>query len=80
MATYQFHFPASSDAMLTIALPEELRGEPLKIVVAKEPEPSKCSTMREFVEKYSGILADCGIEGVEAMKAERINDRIARHQ
>lgn len=64
MTSFQFHFPASNDATLTIALPEALRGEPLNVVVAKEPAPSKRSTMREFVETYSGILADCGIESV----------------
>ena len=80
MMTYQFHVPASNDATLTIALPEELRGEPLQIVVAKEPTTLKRSTMREFVEKYTGILKDCDIESVEAMKKERINSMIARHQ
>ena len=80
MTTYQFHIPASNDATLTIVLPEELRGEPLQIVVAKEPTTLKRSTMREFVEKYTGILKDCDIESIEAMKEGRINDRIARHQ
>ena len=69
MTTYQFHIPASNDATLTIALPEELRGEPLKIVVAKEPATLQRSTMREFVEKFTGILKDCDIESVEAKPA-----------
>jgi len=64
----------------TITLPEELRGKPLKIVVEENTVPTKRSTMREFVAKYSGILKDCGIESLEAMKEERINDRIRRHQ
>jgi len=64
----------------TITLPEEFRGKPLKIAVAKEPEPTKRSTMREFVAEFSGILKDCGVESVEALKEERINDMIRRHQ
>ena len=67
MTTYQFHFPATGDATLTIALPEELRGEPLKIVVAKESATPKRSTVRKFIDKYSGILKDCDSENVEAM-------------
>lgn len=80
MTTFQFHLPASGEATVTIPLPEELRGEPLKIVLEKETEPAKRTTMREFVEKYAGILKDCDIESVEAMKEERINDMIKRHQ
>ncbi len=79
MTTFQFHFPASGETTVTIPLPEELRGVPFKIVLEKETTPKR-STMREFVEKYSGILKDCGMENVEAMKKERINDMIKRHQ
>jgi len=63
MTTYQL---ATGDATLTIALPEELRGEPLKIVVAKELATPQRSTMRKFIDKYSGILKDCGIENTES--------------
>ena len=78
MTTYQFHFPANRDATLTIALPEELRGEPLKIVVANEPVKSSVQdetkiSIGDFLKKYTGILKDCDIESVEAMKEDRIN-------
>ena len=75
---FRFHTTVPSDGM--IMLPSEFRGAPVQIVVAKEPATSKRSTMREFVEKFSGILKDCDIESTEAMKEERINDMIARHQ
>ena len=78
MTTLSFHTTVPSSG--TITLPSEFRGESVKIVVAKEPATSKRSTMREFVEKYTGILKDCGIESTEAMKTERINDMIERHQ
>ena len=75
MSTLQvFYTTAPESGMIT--LPEELQGKPLKIVVEEETVPTKRSTMREFVAKYSGILKDCGIESVETMKEERINDRI----
>ena len=79
MSTMQvFYTTAPESGMITI--PEQLRGKPLKIVVEEEAVPAKRSTMREFVEKYSGILKDCGIESTEAMKRERIEDMIRRHQ
>ena len=78
MATLSFHTTVPSDC--TITLPSDFSGEPVKIVVDKEPVTGKRSTMREFVEKYTGILKDCGIESTESMKEERINDMIARHQ
>ena len=78
MTTFQFHLPASGDATVTIPLPEELRGEPLKIVLEKEAvqsteEEKTGSTMADFLRKYTGILKDCDIESVEAMKEDRIN-------
>ena len=73
MTTLSFHTIVPSDC--TITLPAEFRGEPVNIVVAKKPAPPKRSTMREFIEKYSGILNDCNIESVEAMKEDR-NNRI----
>jgi hypothetical protein len=76
--TLSFHTTVPSDC--TITLPVEFRGESVKIVVAGEPASTQRSTMREFVEKYSGILKDCDIESTEAMKEERINDMIERHQ
>ena len=83
MSTMQvFYTTAPESGMITI--PEQLRGKPLKIVVEEEAEvevmPAKRSTMREFVEKYSGILKDCGVESTEALKRERIEDMIRRHQ
>jgi len=79
MSTMQvFYTTAPESGMITI--PEQLRGKPLKIAVEEEVVPTKRSTMREFVAKYSGILKDCGIESVEDLKRERINDMIRRHQ
>jgi len=78
MATLSFHTTVPSNG--TITLPSEFHGELVKIVVAEEPAVPKRSTMREFVEKYTGILKDCGIESTEAMKEERINDMIGRHR
>jgi hypothetical protein len=79
MSTLPFFYTTAPESG-TITLPEELRGKPLKIVVEEKPIVSKRSTMREFVEKYTGILKDCGIESVEALKEERINDMIERHR
>ena len=76
-ATQIFYTTAPESGMITI--PEQLRGKPLKIVVEEEAVPAKRSTMREFVEKYSGILKDCG-KSVEELKRERIEDMIRRHQ
>jgi bifunctional DNA-binding transcriptional regulator/antitoxin component of YhaV-PrlF toxin-antitoxin module len=76
--TLCFHTTVPSDG--TITLPLEFRGAPVQIVIAKEQANPKNSTMREFVEKFSGILKDCNIESTESMKAERINDMIVRHQ
>jgi len=79
MTTLQvFYTTVPESGMIT--LPEELRGKPLKIVVEKEPVPVERSTMREFVANFSGILKDCGVENVEALKEGRINDMIRRHQ
>jgi hypothetical protein len=69
--TFRFHTTVPSDG--TITLPPEFRGTPVQIVVAKEQTTSKQSTMREFVEKYTGILKDCDIESIEAMKEDRKN-------
>jgi len=80
MSTMQvFYTTAPESGMITI--PEQLRGKPLKIVVDEEEVvPAKRSTMREFVAEFSGILKDCGIESTEALKRERIEDMIRRHQ
>ena len=77
LTTLCFHTTVPSDGAIT--LPPEFRGAPVQIVVAKEQAISKQSTMREFVEKFSGILKDCNIENTESMKTERINDMIERH-
>ena len=63
MTIHKFYLPASDDATLTIDLPEELRGEPLKIVVAKEPAQTKDVeiSVDDFLRKYTGILTDCDI-------------------
>ena len=73
-----FYTTAPESGVITI--PEQLRGKPLKIVVEEEAVSAKRSTMREFVAEFSGILKDCGIESTEAMKRERIEDMIRRHQ
>ena len=82
MTTYQFHFPASSDATLTIALPEALRGEPLNVVVAKESAKTKDVeiSVDDFLRKYTGILKNCDIESVEAMKEDRINYLLEKYK
>jgi hypothetical protein len=80
MTTFPFHTTVLDNGMLAAPLPEEFRGAPVSVVVEKEPAVSKRSTMREFVENFSGILKDCGIESVEALKEKRINDMIERHQ
>jgi hypothetical protein len=74
MTTFPFHTTVLDNGMLAVPLPEEFRGEPVSVVVEKTPTVSKRSTMREFVENCSGILKDCGIESVESLKEERIND------
>ena len=78
MTTFQFYTTAPASGTMT--LPAKLRGKPLKIVVEEEPAVSQRATMREFVAKYSGILKDCGVESVEALKEERIDDMIRGHQ
>ena len=57
MTTYQFHYPAGSGATLAIAVPEKLRGKPLKIVVEKEPAETGILSIAE-------ILKDCPNENV----------------
>ena len=78
MTTMPFHTTVPSDC--TITLPPEFRGVPVRIVVEEKTTVSKQSTMREFVTTFSGILKDCGLESTDALKEERINDRIRRHQ
>ena len=58
-----------------IALPSEFRGEPVRIVVKKEPpmQEDTSISVNDFLKKYTGILKDCNIESVEAMKEDRIN-------
>ena len=75
-----FYTTAPESGMIT--LPKKFRGKPLKIVMEVEEEavPAKRSTMREFVAEFSGVLKDCGIESIEDLKRERINDMIRRHQ
>ena len=65
MSTMQvFYTTAPESGMITI--PEQLRGKPLKIVVDEEEVvPAKRSTMREFVEKYSGIIKDCDVDSFD---------------
>jgi hypothetical protein len=80
MTTFPFHTTVLDNGMLAVPLPEEFRGAPVSVVVENVSVASKRSTMRDFVENFSGILKDCGIESVEALKEERINDMIERHQ
>ena len=73
MWDFMFCTTVPSDCM--IALPSEFRGEPVKIVVQKEPPMQEEAAMSidDFLKKYTGILKDCDIESVEAMKEDRIN-------
>lgn len=83
MTTLSFHTIVPSDG--TITLPSEFRGVPVKIVVAKEPAPSKRSTMREFDEKkptpvngimgLRGILKGYTIEELENARDEHLTDK-----
>jgi len=59
-----------------VALPSEFRGEPVRIIVKKEPTKSPTRddaeiSIDDFLKKYTGILKDCDIESVEAMKEDR---------
>ena len=58
MTTYQFHFPASYDATLTIALPKELQGEPLKIVVEQAPTKSPVQDLLDYCTKSASPCTD----------------------
>ena len=76
MMTLSFHTTVPNDCM--IVLPSEFRGEPVRIVVKKEPTKSPMQedatiSINDFLKKYTGILKDCDIESVEAMKEDRIN-------
>ena len=78
MTTYQFHFPASTDATLTITLPEALRGELLNVVVAKEPAPSKRSTVvnsPKGILGLRGILKGHTIEELEEARDEYLSEK-----
>ncbi len=85
MQTYQYNIPATENSTLTIPLPEEFRGAELKIVLEKEcqpqpPQQTKKHSMSDFLRKYTGILKDCDIESVEAMKEDRINYLLKKFQ
>jgi len=60
--------------MVTLPLPEELQGKPLKIVVEEEEAAENDSkiSVNDFLKKYTGILKDCDIESVEAMEEETV--------
>ena len=84
MTTYQFHFPATGDATLTIVLPEELRGEPLNVVVAKEPAKSPVQDLLDFctdegaqkgILGLRGILKDCTMEELENARFEYLAEK-----
>jgi len=86
MTTLSFHTIVPSDC--TITLPPAFRGEPVRIVVDKEPAPSKRSTMREFIEKepapvkgivgLRGILKGYTIEELENARDEYLTDKYIR--
>jgi len=63
-------------------LPEALRGEPLNVVVAKESANTKDVeiSVDGFLQKYTGILKNCDIESVEAMKEDRINYLLEKYK
>jgi hypothetical protein len=73
--TFRFHTTVPSDG--TITLPPEFRGAPVRIAVEKEStQPSTEDgeySINDFLKKYTGILKDCDIESVEAMKEDRRN-------
>jgi hypothetical protein len=75
MSTLPFFYTTAPESG-TITLPEELRGKPLKIVVEEKPttvgEGVEIS-IDDFLKKYTGILKNCDIESIEAMKEDRIN-------
>ena len=78
MTTYQFHFPASSDATLMITLPEALRGEPLNVIVAKEPMVSERSTIagsRKGILGLRGILKGYTMEELENSRDEYLAEK-----
>ena len=78
MMTYQFHFPASSDATLMITLPEALRGEPLNVVVAKEPAPSNRSSIassKKGILGLRGILKGYTTEELENAHNEYLTEK-----
>ena len=72
MTTSQFYTTAPESGTITLSV--ELRGKPLKIIVEEEPvEEGVKISINDFLKKYTGILKDCGVESVEAMKEDRIN-------
>ena len=58
MTTYQFHYPAGSDATLAIVVPEKLRGKPLKIVVEEEPAKSPVQDLLDYCTKSASLCTD----------------------
>jgi len=62
----------------TITLPPEYRGKAICLNISEQAAPKK--TMRDFVAKYTGILENCDIESVEAMKEDRINYILEKYQ
>jgi len=81
--TLRFNTTVPSDG--TITLPPEFRGKPVRIAVESEPtklpvqDDTKIS-IGDFLKKYTGILKDCDIESVEAMKEDRINHILEKYK
>ena len=86
MTMFHFHTTVPTSGTVTLpVLPPEFLGEPVKIVVEKEPTeiPSQEDTaisIDDFLKKYTGILKNCNIESVEVMKADRVNYILEKYQ
>jgi len=69
----------------TITLPSEFCGKPVRIAVENELTKSPVQddtkiSIGDFLKKYTGILKDCDIESVEAMKEDRINHILEKYK
>ena len=60
MTTSSFHTTVPSDCM--IALPSEFRGEPVRIVVQKEPPKSPVQDLLDFCTKDVSLCTDEELE------------------
>jgi len=70
MVTLSFHTTVPSDCMM--ALPPEFRGEPVRIVVKKEPPKSPT---RKGILSIAGILKDCPNENIHDERYEYLMEK-----